>query len=1312
MKDENKTKKQLIEELAEMRRQHADCANNLYRLQKAEKELSESQNRYRSIVESFDVAVCRWLPDTTLTYVNDQYCRIFGVSKDQAVNTLWLDLVPEKERNAVAQLYRNLAEQPRKFSYEHKVVTKDGKIHWFFWIDVPIFDDGGRLLEFQSVGHDITEQKLATTALAESEKKFRTLMGSTAAAIYLIQDNNFVYINPAFEKLTGYTLAELAHIPFWNFIHPDFREMVKEKGIRRQQGDEPPERYEFKIIIKNGKEKWVELSAASLTIQNNKLTIMGSMFDITERKHTEEALRLSEDKFRALAESTSTIIFLIQNEKFTYINPAFQRDTGYNMEDLASMKFWDFIHPDHRELVKTRGLQRLQGASLPSRYEIKIVAKDGQVKWADFSATVAILDGKMTIIGSVFDITEQKFNEAALKESEAKYRSILENIIDGYFEVDLQGNLTFFNNVLTTATGYTPNELQGMNYRIFIDSDNRKIIRPVLTELYENITPAKVVSYEIIKKDGTKTYIETMFSAIRDNAGHIVGFRGISRDITEQKKAEEALRRNEEILRSVFNAAPVGLCIMKDRIFQNANKAWYELFGYSASEIIGQTPRMLYKSEEEYERIGRELYDNVRKRGRTSVETRLRRKDGVFRNVILTSIPLPLEDNFTRSVVAIEDITERKLAEDELKRSEYLYRAIFENTGNANLLLSPDTKILLVNSEFEKLSGYSREEIEGKKSWTEFIAPYDLPRMLQYNRQRRADAGSAPRKYEFQFVDRNGRVTDMDISVDMIPDTKESIVSLHDMTIHKQAERTLQESQQRLTDIIDFLPDATLIIDKEGKVIAWNRAMETMTGVKKEAMLGCGNREHALPFYGERKPILIDLALNPDPALERQYTAIQRIGDILFGEAFTPNLPRGNAHLAGTASILRDKNGEVIAAIECIRDNTERKKLEERLNRAEKMETLGKLAGGVAHDLNNILGVLVGYSELLGEGLPEESPLKKYTNGILQSSMKSAAIIQDLLTLARRGVAVSEIVNLNKTVRDYLRTPEFEKLQSHHPHVHIYTDLAENLLPIKGSPVHLGKTIMNLVSNAAEAISDRGEVWIKTESRHLDRPIREYEEIQEGDYVVLTVSDTGLGISTYDQDKIFEPFYTKKTMGRSGTGLGLAVVWGTVKDHQGYIDVQSEESKGSTFTLYFPATKETAVTITKAQSLATYRGKGESILVVDDVSEQRELAMSMLARLGYKVAAVSGGEKAVEYLKNKKADLIVLDMIMDPGIDGMETYRRILEIVPGQKAIIVSGFSETDRVKNTQEMGAGEFVRKPYILEKIGLAVRNELDRK
>jgi two-component system, cell cycle sensor histidine kinase and response regulator CckA len=385
--------------------------------------------------------------------------------------------------------------------------------------------------------------------------------------------------------------------------------------------------------------------------------------------------------------------------------------------------------------------------------------------------------------------------------------------------------------------------------------------------------------------------------------------------------------------------------------------------------------------------------------------------------------------------------------------------------------------------------------------------------------------------------------------------------------------------------------------------------------------------------------------------------------------------------------------------------------LEERLRRAEKMEAMGTLAGGVAHDLNNVLGVLVGYSELVLEKILEESPLRKYVTNILQAGQRAAAIIQDLLTLARRGVAVSEVVNLNKLVSDYLRTPEFEKTKTYHPRVTFQSRLDKDLMNIRGSSVHLSKTIMNLLSNAAEAISDQGEVTILTENCYLDKPITGYDQIQEGDYVVLRVSDSGKGISTEDIGKIFEPFYTKKVMGRSGTGLGLAVVWGSVKDHQGYIDVQSEEGKGSTFTLYFPVTREEIVSNQKGVSSESYMGRGESLLVVDDMKEQRELAATMLNRLGYRVSVVSSGEEALTYLKINKVDLMVLDMIMAPGMDGLETYQKVLEINPGQKAILVSGFSETDRVKRAQELGAGTYVRKPYIMEKIGLAIRTELDK-
>ncbi len=394
------------------------------------------------------------------------------------------------------------------------------------------------------------------------------------------------------------------------------------------------------------------------------------------------------------------------------------------------------------------------------------------------------------------------------------------------------------------------------------------------------------------------------------------------------------------------------------------------------------------------------------------------------------------------------------------------------------------------------------------------------------------------------------------------------------------------------------------------------------------------------------------------------------------------------------------------------RAKEEQKRLEERLHRAEKMEALGTMAGGVAHDLNNILGVLVGYSELLLLKMPEESPYRNYISNILESGKKSAAIIQDLLTLTRRGVAVSEVLNLNKIVSDYLKTPEFEMLKSLHPGVTFRADLDPDLLNMNGSPVHLLKMVMNLVSNAAEASFAQGEVMISTENRYLESPVSGYDDVRAGEHLVLTVSDRGKGIAPQDIGRIFEPFYTKKVMGRSGTGLGLAVVWGAVKDHEGYIDVKSTEGKGSTFTLYFPVVREKEAMEQQQVSLLQYQGKNESILVVDDVEGQRHLASIILTMLGYQVTAVSSGEEAVEYLRKKRADLLVLDMIMTPGIDGLETYRRILEISPQQKAVIVSGFSETERVREVQRLGAGAYIRKPYLMEKIGLAIRRELDRK
>jgi signal transduction histidine kinase/CheY-like chemotaxis protein len=385
---------------------------------------------------------------------------------------------------------------------------------------------------------------------------------------------------------------------------------------------------------------------------------------------------------------------------------------------------------------------------------------------------------------------------------------------------------------------------------------------------------------------------------------------------------------------------------------------------------------------------------------------------------------------------------------------------------------------------------------------------------------------------------------------------------------------------------------------------------------------------------------------------------------------------------------------------------------ERKLLHAQKMEAIGTLAGGVAHDLNNILVGLVSYPDLLLRELAEDSHLRGPILTIKESGKKAATIVQDLLTMTRRGVAVREAVNLNKILSEYLKSPEYNKLKSLYHDTEVEICFEPNLLNILGSSVHLHKTVMNLVSNAVEALSKRGKIIITTQNRYIDRPVRGYDDVQDGDYVVLTVSDNGTGISSEDIERIFEPFYTKKIMGRSGTGLGMAVVWGTVKDHKGYINVESIEEEGTTFILYFPITRQEMEKDTSSLSIKDYLGNKESILVIDDMEEQRYIAKEILQKLGYSVETADSGEKAINYLKTNSADLLVLDMIMEPGIDGLDTYKEILKLHPGQKAIITSGFSETNRVKKAQKLGAGTYVKKPYLLEKIGIAVKKELEKK
>lgn len=512
------------------------------------------------------------------------------------------------------------------------------------------------------------------------------------------------------------------------------------------------------------------------------------------------------------------------------------------------------------------------------------------------------------------------------------------------------------------------------------------------------------------------------------------------------------------------------------------------------------------------------------------------------------------------------------------------------------------------------------------------------------------------------------------------------------------AQLKLRDQRDLLNSLFENVMLGVTVWDKEGRLMLSNKSFAEITGYSRQEIKTLEDWfPRAFPDPRYRDQVITDWQPSTHQKnAVREYKVTCKHGeakDIEFRGTFLPD-------------------GRTLITMSDITDRRENEKMIQETReikaRSKKMESLGLLAGGVAHDLNNILSGIVSYPELLLLDLPEDSKLRKPIQTMKDSGERAAAIVLDLLTVARGVATTKEPTNLNHLIQGYLQSPEFEKLKQFHEDIEIETMLDENLFNINGSKVHIRKVIMNLVSNAAEAIDGYGTVRISTHNRYVDKPFRGFDDFHEGEYVVLSVSDNGSGISKEDLERIFEPFYSKKIMGRSGTGLGLAVVWSVVQDHKGYIDLKCEANR-TTFDIYLPATRQAVSVDHLKRPLEDFVGNGEKILIVDDVDSQREIATNLLERLRYKVTCAASGEEAVAYIKTNEVDLVVLDMIMDPGINGRETYERILKIKPGQKAIISSGFAETNEVKKMQTLGAGKFIRKPFTLENLGMAVKEAL---
>ncbi len=525
----------------------------------------------------------------------------------------------------------------------------------------------------------------------------------------------------------------------------------------------------------------------------------------------------------------------------------------------------------------------------------------------------------------------------------------------------------------------------------------------------------------------------------------------------------------------------------------------------------------------------------------------------------------------------------------------------------------------------------------------------------------------------------------------------------------KKAQVDLRLNQEFLNTVIDNIPAIVFVKDaKDLRFIRFNKTGAEMLGYSVADFLDKNDfdlfPEPEARFFTDKdrevlnKGTLIDIPEEPVETRDHGKKILHTRKIPVFDAEGQP------LYLLGISEDITEQ----------LQNKAEKERLEKRLQQSQKLETIGKMAGGVAHDLNNILSGIINYPELLLLKLPEDSPLRKPLNQIQDSGKRAAKVVADLLTIARGVAAAKENICLNTLVKNHLSSPEHQKLLTAYANITLETRLEANLWTTACSPVHIQKCLMNLINNAAEAFPERvhGTVIIASHNLELPGALPGFPDILGGRYVVLAVEDNGPGIAANDLEHIFEPFYTKKAMGRSGTGLGLTVVWSTMQDHRGAVKVTSTPGAGTVFTLYLPATEDSITTSSSFTPLASLLGNNQNILVVDDEPQQRDIASQLLKTLGYSTETVASGEEALEYLQNHAADLIILDMIMEPGLSGRQTYERILAAHPQQKAIIASGFADSEEVKKIQSLGAGQYVKKPYSIEELGAAVQIALSKR
>ena len=1419
--------------------------------------LRGSEKRYRSLVETSSDWLWEVDAKGRYTYVSSRVREILGYEPEEVVGRAPFDLMSEEEARRVRAICAEIQATRRPFALLENVNQhRDGRLVVLETSGVPVFDSNGEFTGYRGVDRDITERKRTAEALKEREQKFRAIFDQTFQFIGLLAvDGRLIEVNRNALQFAGIRESEVVGEPFWQtpwWTHSSEQQETLRAAIEKAAAGEFL-RFETNHLSADGKLHYMDFSLKPVMDESGGVTfLIAEAREITVRRNAEEALRLSESRL-----SRAEVVARFGNWEFRLDSNEVYGSEGakiiYGLEggNWSIPEIQKIALPEYRGMLDN-ALTGLVEEGKPYNVEFKIRRpSDGKI--VDISSIAEYSPEKNVVFGVIQDVTERRKTEDALRENETRLRVIADSARDAILMMDPEGRITYWNPAAERILGYTGEEALGQNLHMLLAPQQYHAAYhgafPKFAETGLGEAVGKTLELVARRKDGEEIPVELSLSSVFLSGWQAVG---LLRDISERKQTEAALKESQQRLANIIDFLPDATFVIdRDGKVIAWNRAMEEMTGIGAAQILGKGDYeyalpfyderrpifidLIDVGDEELE----SKYKNIwKRRGILYTETyasNVYKGEGAY--LFATAAPLfDAYGNRWGAIESIRDITDRKQAENKLKTAEAKYRAIFEDAMEGIFQTTPEGRYITANPALAKMLGFeSPDELFnfvsdiGRQIYVDPAQRAELTRLLTWN--------DFVKDFEIQFLRKDGSKIWATMDCVTIRDSDGNVLcfqgTMLDITERKLAEEALRESQQQLANIIDFLPDATFVVDREGKVIAWNRAVEEMTGISATNMLGKGNYEYVIPFYGERRPMLVDLVLHSQTEIEAKYVALERRGGILLGEAYMPALRGGGRYLFGTASALYDSKGNLVGAIESIRDTTERRHMEEailkaeekyrnifensitaiyqitmegrllsvnmagarilgydsprelldatidlrefyvhperrsvllrlleeqgsvrefevefyrkdksvvsvsinvravrnsdgkiaymegtalditdrkvlqgQLEQAQKMESVGRLAGGIAHDFNNMLGVITGRSELaLLQDIP--AGVRKHLEEILKAGQRSADLTRQLLAFARKQTAAPKVLDLNDTISGMLSM--LRRLIRED--IELSWTPGLDLWKVKIDPSQVDQILANLLVNAGDAISGSGAVTIRTENMVIDNSdVPEHPEFIPGDYVLLTVNDTGAGMSKEVWEKIFEPFFTTKEVGK-GTGLGLSTVYGIVKQNDGFIYVVSRLGEGTTFKIYLPRfeTDAAQASVKKVDSEPP-RGR-ETVLLVEDDEYILDLSRIILENLGYTVLVAHTPARAIQVARDHQGDidLLVSDVVM-PDMHGRELAEKLGAIRPNIKCLFMSGYT-ADVIGRHGVLDEGiNFIHKPFQIGELAAKVRQLLE--